>query len=29
VIITHNFHLLDAVSVDNIVIMKDGDIVEK
>jgi Fe-S cluster assembly ATP-binding protein len=28
IIITHNFHLLDAVSVDRIVIMKDGKIVE-
>lgn len=28
ILITHNFHLLDAVSVDHIVLMKSGHIVE-
>jgi Fe-S cluster assembly ATPase SufC len=27
--ITHNFHLLDSITVDNIIIMKDGEIVKQ
>lgn len=26
ILITHNFHLLDAIDVDKIVIMRDGEI---
>jgi len=29
IIITHNFHLLDSITVDNIVVMKDGEIVKQ
>ena len=29
IIITHNFHLLDSIMVDNIIIMKDGQIVKQ